>query len=633
MQNQQKKTREHYIHRLSYTTQERIAGSFVLIAVGLLVWLLITSQKTQNIFEDQITLYGTMTDIQAVDTDTNVIISGLNVGTVTDVNIDDENHVVISMSILKKYQKLIRTDSVAELLNFKFALLGKSVIETKSRLLYCRDGTVHAVQHTAAPIRNQAGGIKGLVVVFHDMTQARALERQLTYQAKHDGLTGLINRREFETRLGAIIDKLDDGPAQHLLCYLDLDQFKLVNDVCGHAAGDALLRQIAGLLKRGLRSSDTLARLGGDEFGVILANCSIDRGIEMAEGMRERVRDFRFSWGGKQFAVGASVGLVPLSRSLGNLADALGRADAACYAAKDTGRNRVHVYDPDDRELSLRKGQMKWVSRIQRALDEDRFRLYFQTIAPVDQATGDTGYFEVLLRMQGDDGKDIPPGAFIPAAERYGLMPEIDDWVVRHTLSWLAEYGGSGGHDIHRCSINLSGATLGNDKHTDRIRKTLFDRPIDPEIICFEITETAAMANLEQARHFIAELKQTGCHFALDDFGSGLSSFGYLKDLDVDFVKIDGAFIKEIERQKVDRAMVEAITGIAAVMGLKTIAEFVENEAALAVLREIGVDYAQGYHIARPKPLSDYPGRAQAEAQGPGAAVALSEPRRLSSGP
>ncbi|MGD8956500.1 MAG: ammonium transporter [Chromatiaceae bacterium] len=485
---------------------------------------------------------------------------------------------------------------------------GKSVIEAKSRLLYCHDGNVHAVQHTAAPIRNRSGDVTGVVVVFHDITQARAMERKLSYQAKHDGLTGLINRTEFEARLGELIDSLGPGPAQHLLCYIDLDQFKLVNDVCGHAAGDALLRQVAGLLKRGLRSADTLARLGGDEFGVILANSPIERGVEIAEAMRERVRDFRFPWGGKQFAIGASVGLVPLSQSLGNLQDALSRADAACYAAKDSGRNRVHVYDPDDRELTLRKGQMKWISRIQRALDTDGFRLYFQTIAPVDRVGEDAGYFEVLLRMIDDDGTDIPPGAFIPAAERYGLMPEIDEWVVRNTLRWLSAYEQSGGDDIYRCSINLSGATLGNDKHTARIRDYLQEFAIAPGRICFEITETAAMSNFEQAGQFIHELKQTGCRFALDDFGSGLSSFGYLKNLAVDFVKIDGSFIRDIDRRAVDREIVEAITSIARVMGLKSIAEFVETAAALDLLREIGVDYAQGFHVARPMPLDDYPG-------------------------
>jgi Amt family ammonium transporter len=484
---------------------------------------------------------------------------------------------------------------------------GETVMESKSRLLYCRDGNVHVVQHTAAPMRNAAGRITGLVVVFHDKTQARAMERQLTYQAKHDALTGLINRREFEEQLARLIDQLDDGPAQHLLCYIDLDQFKLVNDVCGHAAGDALLRQVAALLKRGLRGSDTLARLGGDEFGVILSNCHVERGVEIAEAMRERVHNFRFAWGDKLFAIGASVGLVPLSRALGNLADALGRADAACYAAKDTGRNRVHVYDPDDRELSLRKGQMKWVTRIQRALDEDHFQLYYHAIAPLHDPANITSHFEILLRMSDVNADTIPPGAFIPAAERYGLMPEIDHWVVEHTLRWLAAYQAAGGTAIQRCAINLSGATLGNDKHTARISDRLIHHCIEPSLICFEITETAAMANLEQAKRFIEEIKEIGCGFALDDFGSGLSSFGYLRELPVDLVKIDGSFVREIDRNRIDRAMVEAIVGIAKVMGLKSIAEFVENARVLSALEEIGVDYAQGYYLAQPKPLATYP--------------------------
>ncbi|NEX17592.1 MAG: ammonia permease [Halochromatium sp.] len=492
---------------------------------------------------------------------------------------------------------------------------GETLIESKSRLLYCRDGNVHVVQHTAAPIRNAEGRLRGLVVVFHDKTQARALERQLTYQAKHDALTGLINRREFEHRLAELINQLDDGPAQHLLCYLDLDQFKLVNDVCGHAAGDALLRQVANLLQRGLRSADTLAHLGGDEFGVILTNCPIDRGLEIVEGMRERVHALRFPWDDKVFGVGASIGVVPLSSALGNLADALGRADTACYAAKDSGRNRVHLYDPDDRELSLRKGQMKWVSRIQQALDEDGFRLFYQGIVPLDQQQDRSSHFEILLRMAAEGDEVLPPGAFIPAAERYGLMPEVDYWVVEHTLQWLSAYQTSGGAEIKRCAINLSGATLGNDKHTARIRECLERYPVAPSRICFEITETAAMANLDQAKHFIEEVKQLGCGIALDDFGSGLSSFGYLRDLNVDLVKIDGSFVRELDGNEVHRAMVEAIVGITGVMGLKSIAEFVENAQVIEILREIGVDYAQGYYLARPRPLIDYPGTRVAAAE------------------
>ena len=484
---------------------------------------------------------------------------------------------------------------------------GETLVESKSRLLYCRDGNVHVVQHTAAPIRSAEGQVRGLVVVFHDKTQERAMERQLTYQAKHDALTGLINRREFEHRLSELIDQLEDGPAQHLLCYIDLDQFKLVNDVCGHVAGDALLRQVANLLQHRLRSADTLARLGGDEFGVLLTNCPLERGITIAEAMRERVHALRFPWEDKVFAIGASVGLVPLSRGLGNLADALSRADEACYAAKDSGRNRVHVYDPGDRELSLRKGQMTWVSRIQRALDEDGFQLFYQGIAPVMQPDDISSHIEILLRLTGEDDEVMPPGAFIPAAERYGLMPEVDYWVVEHSLRWLSAYQAQGGAGIKRCAINLSGATLGNDKHTARIRDCLGRHRIDPRLICFEITETSTMANVDQAKRFIDEVKQLGCRFALDDFGSGLSSFGYLHDLDVDLVKIDGSFIRDLDSNAVHRAMVEAIVGIAGVMGLGSIAEFVEHARVVEILREIGVDYAQGYHLARPRPLVEYP--------------------------
>ncbi|MBK5930726.1 EAL domain-containing protein [Halochromatium salexigens] len=285
----------------------------------------------------------------------------------------------------------------------------------------------------------------------------------------------------------------------------------------------------------------------------------------------------------------------------------MSRADAACYAAKDSGRNRVHLYDPGDRELSLRQGQMTWVSRIQRALDEDGFQLFYQGIAPVTHPQNTNSHIEILLRLTGDVDEVIPSGAFIPAAERYGLMPEVDYWVVEHCLRWLSAYQANGGAEIKRCAINLSGATLGNDKHTARIRDCLRRHHIDPQLICFEITETSTMANVDQAKRFINEVKQLGCRFALDDLGSGLSSFGYLRDLDVDLVKIDGSFIRDLDSNPIHRAMVEAIVGIAGVMGLGSIAEFVENARVVEILREIGVDYAQGYHLARPRPLAEYP--------------------------
>jgi len=477
---------------------------------------------------------------------------------------------------------------------------------SKKGLLFSRDGATHAVLHSAAPIRDRQGVLMGMVVVFHDTTQARAMERQLSYQATHDGLTGLINRVEFEARLSELMANARRDSSRHIVLYIDLDQFKLVNDVSGHVAGDELLRQLAPRLKGRLRGSDTLARLGGDEFGVLLMNCDLKKGAQVAEKLRETVHGFRFPWKEREFAVGASIGLVPIGPESGDASEVLSRADAACYAAKDAGRNKVHASAPDDTELSIRDGQMKWVSRIRQALDQDRFRLYFQAIEPVRREARRGAHFEVLLRMVDDDGAEVPPGAFIPAAERFGLMQEVDLWVVSRTLAWLGEQRQWGPGGVGVCSVNLSGASMGSDACLEIITRGIQEHGVPPAVLCFEITETAAIANLERATRFIARLKSLGCSFALDDFGSGLSSFGYLKTLNVDYLKIDGAFVKELDRNTVDRAMVQAIVGVGQVMGLRTIAEFVESEAILACLRDIGVDLAQGYHVGRPQPLDAF---------------------------
>jgi Amt family ammonium transporter len=391
-----------------------------------------------------------------------------------------------------------------------------------------------------------------------------------------------------------------------VLCYIDLDQFKLVNDVCGHAAGDELLRQVSKLLAKRLRNTDTLARLGGDEFGILLPACGIAKGLEIAEALREDVRAFRFPWEGREFAVGASVGVVPIDVDTESLSKALRQADAACYAAKDGGRNRVHLYQPDDEDLAARSQQMAWVHRIQEAIDQGRFRLYYQAICPTRGDSGDSGAFEVLLRMLNSDGSEVMPGAFMPAAERYNLMADIDAWVVDRTLAWLGDNRDRLTPAVTRCAINLSGESIGNERLLGRIEELFQRHRVPPQLICFEITETAAIANLQQAMSFIGRLKALGCRFALDDFGSGLSSFGYLKNLQVDFLKIDGAFIKDIHRNSVDYAMVQSINAIGHVMGLQTIAEFVESAEIVAALAELGVDYVQGYHVGRPRPLAEY---------------------------
>jgi Amt family ammonium transporter len=381
----------------------------------------------------------------------------------------------------------------------------------------------------------------------------------------------------------------------------------VVNDTCGHGAGDELLRQLSGVLRDSLRGTDTLARLGGDEFGVLLHGCSLEKGAEVADKLRNAVREFRFMWDGRTFAVGVSIGLVAVEAPPATVGQLLSRADAACYAAKDAGRNRVHVSQSDDVELAARKGEMRWISRIQRALDQDALRLYQQPIVPVGQAAGGPHHVEVLVRMEAEDGTLVPPGAFIPAAERYGLIADLDQWVLKNALGWLADHHRSRSPAV-RCAINLSGVSLGDEHFPGMVKGILRHHGVPPELICFEITETAAIANLRRATLFINELKALGCSFALDDFGSGLSSFGYLQSLPVDYLKIDGRFVRDLDTDSVATAMVESINTIGHLMGLKTIAEFVETEPVLARLHRLGVDYAQGFLFQAPAPLEDLAG-------------------------
>ncbi len=468
--------------------------------------------------------------------------------------------------------------------------------------LVAADGRRAQVQLNCAPLRDAKGNGVGWVIAMQDITRNSELQAQLTFQAVHDGLTGLINRREFERRLEQLLQsaRLDHG--EHLICYLDLDQFKLVNDTCGHRAGDALLRQLSQVLKPLLRQNDTFARLGGDEFGILLANCPLARGAEIAESLRLAVKDFRFPWEGQIFSVGVSIGLVPFGSGAESLDELLSLADAACYAAKDAGRNRVHLYQADDVELSRRKGQMQWATQIQHAIDVDRFRLMYQTIEPLDLQPGQIPHIEIFVRMLDDDEQLVPPGAFIPAAERYDLMPQIDQWVIRNTFAWLGDRLRAHNEPL-QCAINLSGVSIGNAECLACIKTEIEHHRIPAHYLCFEITETAAMNDPESARLFIEELKGLGCRFALDDFGSGLSSFGYLKRLPVDYLKIDGIFIRDLANNRIDQAMVASINNIAHIMGLKTVAEFVENPQTLGLLREIGVDFAQGYLISEPRPL------------------------------
>ena len=466
-----------------------------------------------------------------------------------------------------------------------------------------KDGTLLWVREAARVIPN-SNGKPMVLIVCEDITEARNLSEKLSFQASHDALTGLVNRREFEHRLRRILESAQKNMTEHALCYLDLDQFKVINDTCGHAAGDELLRQLAGLLLQKVRRRDTLARLGGDEFGIVMEHCSLPQATRVANALRELIEDFRLSWKGRIFSVGASIGLVPVTNASKGLADVLSAADSACYRAKEGGRNRIHVYQEDDEELIQQRGQMQWVPQIRRALEQDLFELYFQPIVPVNSGSGETQRYELLIRMKGNNGRPVPPGAFLPAAERYNLACKLDRWVISTAFRWLHAHPRHL-ERLHLCSINLSGFSLGDQDMLRFVRQQFNAMNIPLDKICFEVTETAAISNFSSATCFIRELKQQGCWFALDDFGSGLSSFAYLKKLPVDLLKIDGLFVKDILSDPIDLAMVRSINDIGHVMGKQTIAEFVENEAILKELRQIGVDYAQGYGIGRPMAIEE----------------------------
>ncbi len=476
---------------------------------------------------------------------------------------------------------------------------GAQIGPTDQCALVDRAGHEIAIQDSAAPIRDRAGQIVGAVVVFHDVTRERRLRRALAYQATHDALTGLINRREFDNRLHAALLAVRHGEGPNALLYIDLDQFKLVNDTCGHSAGDRLIREITGLIQARVRSRDTIARLGGDEFGVLLADCTLEQAGGIADSVRQAVRDHRFLWGGSSMSVGASIGVVEITAETESAAALMSAADVACYSAKDQGRNRIELYAAD--RGRDRHREMRWVAQITRAIEDNRLELVHQPIQPL----GDIGprvFHELMVRMRGELGELIPPDQFIPAAERYNIMALIDLWVLEDVVRRLRALPPGAGRPL--LAVNVSGNSLSDQSFVERVL-TLVSDELLARSLCFELTETAAVTHLDNAIYFMRELKARGCRFSLDDFGSGLSSFRYLKNLPVDFIKIDGQFVSNIATDAVDRSLVKAIVQVGRSLGIATVAEKVETQEVLTLLTGLGVDYAQGYHIARPAPVTE----------------------------
>ena len=475
----------------------------------------------------------------------------------------------------------------------------RSIKSVRPTLLIRRDGNELYIESTASPIRNDKGDVSGGVLVFHDVSEARELNRRLSYHASHDILTGLVNRREFENALERALKSAKARETSYALCYLDLDQFKIINDSCGHSAGDALLGQLGALLKSKIRWRDTLARLGGDEFGLLLESCTLDEAMRTADGLREAIREHKFMWDDRSFSLGVSIGVVPISAANEDATALITAADSACQAAKEAGRNRIYTYQEHDIDLMRRRREMQWAARINNALEDSRFELFRQTIMPLQQPESGAHY-ELLLRMRDENGSLVSPDLFITAAERYGITPNIDRWVVEHALQWLVSEADER-ERLVMCSINLSGQSLTDDDFLPFVIQQFRHSGIDASRICFEITETAAIASYAQASRFINALKELGCKFALDDFGTGLSSFGYLKHFPVDFLKIDGSFVKEILHDPIDREMVRSINEIGHLTGKKTIAEFAENQEIITMLKGMGIDYAQGYGVSEPQ--------------------------------
>jgi diguanylate cyclase (GGDEF)-like protein/PAS domain S-box-containing protein len=480
----------------------------------------------------------------------------------------------------------------------------KKVTVGRRGLMISRDrGDERSVELIVTPIKGHKGDLNGAVIVVRDVSELRGITRQMSYQASHDALTGLVNRREFERRLEEALESAHANVARHVLCYLDLDRFKVVNDSCGHMAGDSMLREVAALIKETVRDSDTVGRLGGDEFGLLLVGCPLDKARQIADDVVRKVSDYRFVWKDKIFNIGVSVGLIEISRESGSPEELMSAADSACYVAKKQG-NHVHVYSARDEAVARHRGEIQWLQRLQTALKEDRFELMAQPIVSTAPSVPHGPALEVLLRLQ-DEGVPggISPAEFLRAAERYRLMSDVDRWVVQTALTAL----GRGGIKLpsHRSiAINLSGQTLGDPQFLEFVVDCLDRTGVSPTQLCFEVTENSVITNIEHAQRFIGVLHSMGCQFALDDFGRGLSSFGNLKNLSLDYLKIDGTFIRNLGVDSVNQAMVAAMIKLARTLNFQVIAEQVEDVGALEAATRMGVDFVQGYHLGRPQPLA-----------------------------
>jgi diguanylate cyclase (GGDEF)-like protein len=471
-----------------------------------------------------------------------------------------------------------------------------------------RTGEERSVDLSVSPLKSPYGDQTGTVVLLRDVSEMRGLTRQMSYQASHDALTGLVNRREFERRLQEVLDSAHATAARHVLCYLDLDRFKTVNDTSGHLAGDSLLREVAALIKDIVRDSDTVGRLGGDEFGLILTGCPLEKATQIAEDVVRKVHDYRFVWKDKIFTIGVSVGLVEISRESGTMEEVMSAADSACYVAKRQNGlhgNHVHVYSARDEAVARQRGEIHWLQKLQTALKEHQFELLAQPIVAVLPGVRDDGpALEVFLRLRDENVPEgIPPAEFLRAAERYRLMVDVDRWVVQTALTALGR-GGIRLPEGRSLAINLSGQTLADPSFLEFVVECLDHSGVLPQQLCFEVTENAVTTNIDHARRFIGVLHGMGCRFAMDDFGRGLSSFGNLKHLAIDYLKIDGSFIRNLGEDTVNQAMVSAMVKLARTLNFQVIAEQVEDAASLEAARRMGVDFVQGYELARPQPLA-----------------------------